>query len=383
MKRLCVLGSTGSIGTSTLDLVDLYPERFEVAALAARSRVDLIAEQCRRYRPSLIALFEEEAADEVRRLCPGVEVLSGIEGIAQAAVHSEVDIVVGAITGAAGLIPVYRALCAGKSVALANKETLVIAGEIVTRAARQRGVDIVPVDSEHSALHQCLRGARAGDVERLWLTASGGPFFGEPTRDLWRVTVEETLNHPTWDMGPKITVDSATLMNKGLEVIEAHHLFGLSADRISIAVHPQSVVHSMVEFIDGTFLAQMSITDMRSAILYALSDPERCPTRLPRFDPFAIPALRFHPPDFDRFPCLGLAYRALEQGRTYPAVLNAANEVAVERFLQGALPLAAIPSIIESALEKWEGSQADSLEAVLAADREGRRLATSALGTIS
>ncbi|HSR50901.1 MAG TPA: 1-deoxy-D-xylulose-5-phosphate reductoisomerase [Acidobacteriota bacterium] len=379
IKRLAVLGSTGSIGTSTLSVVDLYPERFQVATLAANGNVEEILRQCDKYQPRLVAMCDRDAAAQVRGARPELEVAEGRQGIVEAAVHSQVDVVVAAVTGAAGLPAVYKAVRAGKDVALANKETLVVAGQLIMSEVRRNKVRLMPIDSEHNALHQCLRGAKPGEVKRLWLTASGGPFHQQPQRDLSSVTVEQALDHPTWDMGPKISIDSATLMNKGLEVIEAHHLFSVAPDDISIAVHPQSVIHSMVEFIDGTFLAQMSITDMRSAILYALCDPERCPSRLPDFDPFSISALEFHRPDPERFPCIRLAYQALRQGATYPAVLNAANEVAVSRFLEGGLPLTAIAEIIERTLQQHQGGSTDSLEALLEADREGRRLAALAL----
>ncbi|HSR68515.1 MAG TPA: 1-deoxy-D-xylulose-5-phosphate reductoisomerase [Acidobacteriota bacterium] len=379
LKNLAVLGSTGSIGTSTLSIVDLYPERFGVATLAANGNVDEIVRQCDRYSPRLVAMCDREAAGELRRRRPEVTVAEGQEGIVEAATLAEVDVVVAAVTGAAGLPAVYKALEEGKDVALANKETLIAAGEVIMAQVRRTGVRLIPIDSEHNALHQCLRGAKEGEVKRLWLTASGGPFHQQPQRDLSQVTVEQALDHPTWSMGPKITIDSATLMNKGLEVIEAHHLFSIPPRDIAIAVHPQSVIHSMVEFVDGTFLAQMSITDMRSAILYALCDPERCPSRLPEFDVFSLPALEFHRPDPQRFPCIRLAYEALRMGGTAPAVLNAANEVAVGRFLQGGLALTAIPEIIERTLQQQQPVPADSLQAVLEADRQARRLATQAL----
>ena len=271
MKKLSILGSTGSIGKSALDLVDLYPDRFQISTLAARKSVDALYDQALKYRPQLIALWDEEAARDLQRRLPEIEVLSGQEGVIQAAVHPSVDTVVAAIEGAAGLVPTYRALLEKKDVALANKETLVMAGELIMSIVDKGESNLLPVDSEHSALHQCLRGAKKEEVHRLVLTASGGPFFDRSPEELEGVTVEEALNHPTWDMGPKITIDSATLMNKGLEVIEAYHLFGIQPDKISIVIHPQSVIHSMVEFVDGTVLAQMSITDMRSAILYALA----------------------------------------------------------------------------------------------------------------
>lgn len=375
MKKLSILGSTGSIGKSALDLVDLYPDRFQISTLAARKSVDALYDQALKYRPQLIALWDEEAARDLRRRLPEIEVLSGQEGVIQAAVHPSVDTVVAAIEGAAGLVPTYRALLEKKDVALANKETLVMAGELIMSIVDNGESSLLPVDSEHSALHQCLRGAKKEEIHRLVLTASGGPFFDRSPEELEGVTVEEALNHPTWDMGPKITIDSATLMNKGLEVIEAYHLFGIQPDQISIVIHPQSVIHSMVEFVDGTVLAQMSITDMRSAILYALAYPDRWPSNLPRLDLVSLSALEFHPPDREKFPCISLAYQALESGQTYPTALNAANEVAVHCFLGGTLPFTSIPEIIEEALNQHQPTPMKDLETVLEADRQARRKA--------
>lgn len=375
MKKLSILGSTGSIGKSALDLVDLYPDRFQISTLAARKSVDALYDQALKYRPQLIALWDEEAARDLRRRLPEIEVLSGQEGVIQAAVHPSVDTVVAAIEGAAGLVPTYRALLEKKDVALANKETLVMAGELIMSIVDKGESNLLPVDSEHSALHQCLRGAKKEEVRRLVLTASGGPFFDRSPEELEGVTVEEALNHPTWDMGPKITIDSATLMNKGLEVIEAYHLFGIQPDQISIVIHPQSVIHSMVEFVDGTVLAQMSITDMRSAILYALAYPDRWHSNLPRLDLVSLSALEFHPPDLEKFPCIRLAYQALESGQTYPTALNAANEVAVHCFLGGTLSFTSIPEIIEEALNQHQPTPMKDLETVLEADRQARRKA--------
>ncbi|MEE8349392.1 MAG: 1-deoxy-D-xylulose-5-phosphate reductoisomerase [Acidobacteriota bacterium] len=375
MKKLSILGSTGSIGQSTLALVDLYPDRFQVVSLAARKSVDALYAQARKYRPKVIALRDENAARELRERLPEVEVLSGEEGVTQAAIHPLVDVVVAAIEGAAGLVPTYHALLEKKDVALANKETLVMAGELIMSIVEKGEANLLPIDSEHSALHQCLRGARKDEVHRLVLTASGGPFFGRSREQLEGVTVEQALNHPTWDMGPKITIDSATLMNKGLEVIEAYHLFGVEPDHISIVIHPQSIIHSMVEFVDGTVLAQMSITDMRSAILYALAYPDRWNSNLPRLDLLALSALEFHPPDRDKFPCIRLAYQALENGQTYPTALNAANEVAVHHFLNGSLPFTSIPDIIEEVLNRHQPSQMEDLATVLEVDRRARQTA--------
>lgn len=383
MKRISILGSTGSIGKNVLSLVDLYPDRFQVVGLAAHARADLLCEQVLRYRPKTVALFDPEAAAELRLHLTGTTVLSGLEGVTETACQPDVDMVVAAITGAAGLLPTYHALQHKKDIALANKETLVMAGELIMPIVEANGVQLLPVDSEHTALHQCLRGARQEELRRLWLTASGGPFFRKSKQQLDAVTVEEALKHPTWQMGPKITVDSATLMNKGLEVIEAHHLFGVHGHQISIVIHPQSTVHSMVEFIDGTVLAQMSITDMRSAILYALSHPERWGSNLPSLDLFALGSLEFFPPDREKFPCIRLAYECLEKGGTYPAALNAANEVAVRFFLEGRIRFSVIPEIIEEVLNKHRPCPVQDLETVLEADRHAREEAVRLAGVLT
>ncbi|HON01348.1 MAG TPA: 1-deoxy-D-xylulose-5-phosphate reductoisomerase [Acidobacteriota bacterium] len=369
---LAVLGSTGSIGRSALSLVDLYPERLEVVGLAARKNVDELSRQITRYRPRMAAIFEPEAAERLRRSFPDLAVSCGTEGLAEVACHPAADVVVAATAGAAGLIPTYRAVEEGKKIALANKETLVMAGDLLITRAQASNALIVPVDSEHTALHQCLRGADKREVKRLVLTASGGPFLGLTRRNLERVTVQEALTHPTWSMGRKITVDSATLMNKGLEVIEAHHLFGFSAEQIGVVVHPQSVIHSIVEFVDGSMLAQMGITDMRACLLYAIGYPERWEGRLPRLDLCSLPALTFQSPDSETFPCLQLAYEALTKGGTAPAILSAANEVAVELFLQGRLAFTSIPVLIEQTLVRCPVRPADSLEVILEADRVAR-----------
>jgi 1-deoxy-D-xylulose-5-phosphate reductoisomerase len=375
MKRLAILGSTGSIGQSALSLVDMFPDRFQVVALAANARADLLREQADKYRPRIVALYEAEAASRLQESLPGMHVVSGREGVIAAAVAPEVEMVVAGISGAAGLEPTYHAIQAGKDVALANKETLVIAGHLIMQAAKSRGVQLLPVDSEHSALHQCLRGSPPADIGRLVLTASGGPFFGYSRKQLEQVSVEQALNHPTWRMGKKITVDSATLMNKGLEVIEAHHLFKVDSSQITVVIHPQSTVHSMVEFVDGTVLAQLSITDMRAAILYALSYPERWHSELPRLDLTRVGPLEFHPPDADLFPCLGMAYAALREGPSYPAALNAANEIAVDAFLRRRISFTAIPAVIDYVLQNHRSCTADTLEGVLEIDRMARKTA--------
>jgi len=376
MKKISILGSTGSIGRSALSVVELYPEEFQVVALAARANSQLLHEQCKRHKPRLVALLDAKAASDLIPLVEQVRVLSGIEGIIEVATHPDTDTVLSSISGAAGLVPTHKALLAGKKVALANKETLVMAGDLLMPLVHKRGGLLVPVDSEHTALHQCLRGTRIDEVKRLILTASGGPFWSKTRQELRDVTVSEALDHPTWTMGRKITIDSATLMNKGLEVIEAHHLFGVDGEKISVLIHPQSIVHSLVEFVDGTLLAQLSITDMRSAILYALSYPERKETKLPKLDLAALPDLAFSEPDTDRFPCLRLAYQALNAGHTYPAVLNAANEVAVARFLQHAIPFTAIPEVIEEVMEHHIPEAVDDLERLLQIDQQARSEAT-------
>ena len=373
MKKISILGSTGSVGRSTLSLVDLNPDRFRVVGLAARRNAGLLLEQARNTSPLAVALHDREQAAWLRQQLPGTPVLEGQEGVARLAAESDADMVVAAITGAAGLVPTLSAILGGRDVALANKEALVMAGELVMRKAREAQVRLLPVDSEHSAIHQCLSGEKKAQIRRILLTASGGPFFRKSLRELGKVTVQEALNHPTWKMGPKITVDSATLMNKGLEVIEAHHLFGLRPGQVEIVIHPQSIVHSMVEFVDGAIMAQLGITDMRLPVGYALSYPDRCNLPVPSLDLFSLPPLEFHPPDPVKFPCLRLAREALQQGQTYPAALNAANEVAVGLFLEGRISFPAIPAIVEGVLDTHGPQEPDSLEVVLEADRMSRR----------
>ncbi len=375
MKKLAILGSTGSIGRSALSLVDLHPERFEVETLAAGSRIDELYEQALRYRPSLVAVHDPDCARTLHGRLDGTRVVSGIEGVVAAACASPVETVVAGISGAVGLLPTYQALLHGKRVALANKETLVMAGDLIMKAVSDNNGCLLPVDSEHGALHQCLQGVPQKKVKRIVLTASGGPFLEKSVAEMRAATVEEALRHPTWSMGPKITIDSATLMNKGLEVIEAHHLFGMPGGQISVVIHPQSMIHSLVEFVDGNFLAQMGVADMRSPILYALSYPDQWDSKLPALDLFSIPPLRFFPPDTSRFPCLRLAYESLERGLTFPAALNAANEVAVEAFLSRRIPFYAIPEIIDEVLQRHEGIAVTDLETVMEADRISRQMA--------
>jgi 1-deoxy-D-xylulose-5-phosphate reductoisomerase len=377
MQKLAILGSTGSIGQSALDLVDLYPEEFKVVALAANQNSELLFEQAEKYRPDLVVLHNQEAATTLKQQLPGIRVGSGTEGLVEVSCHPDATVVLSSIMGAAGLQPTYYAILQGRRVALANKESLVTAGALLVDLARRQGSVLLPVDSEHSALHQCLRGAESSHVQRLLLTASGGPFLNLPYERMADVTVAQALEHPTWDMGPKITIDSATLMNKGLEVIEAHHLFATPPDRISVAVHPQSVVHSIVEFIDGTMLAQLSITDMRTSLLYAFSYPDRWESRLPHVDLFSLPPLRFEAPDTKRFPCLNLAFHALQVGGSFPTALNAANEVAVGLFLDGRIPFLGIPTLIEETLARHTRVDIESLEVVLETDKQARKITES------
>ena len=376
MKQLAILGSTGSIGVTTLDIVARFPERFAVVALAAGKNVERLAEQVRRFRPTLVAVGDCACADQLARLVPefGGHIAYGAAGLEAVATAPRAELVVSALVGALGLMPTLRAIEAGKQVALANKEVLVVAGELVTRAARQAGVDLFPLDSEHNAIFQALRGHRREEVRRIILTASGGPFLRRPLTELRSVTRDDALRHQTWKMGNKITIDSATLMNKGLEVIEAHWLFGLPPEQISVVIHPQSIVHSMVEYIDGSVLAQLGIPDMSIPISYILAYPERLPLDyLPALNLAQAANLQFAEPDLAKFQCLSLAYRALRAGGTVPAVLNAANEVVVAAFLDGALQFLDIPRILSDVLDAHVSSAAKDLDTLLAADCWARK----------
>jgi 1-deoxy-D-xylulose-5-phosphate reductoisomerase len=376
MKRVTILGATGSIGLRTLELVSSFPDEFEVAGLAARgSNVEMVAELCRKYAPRAVALLDREARDRLARLLPAPhpELLAGVEGLAALAGEVEADVVVSALVGGVGLLPTMAAIEAGRTMALANKETLVMAGSLMTAAARRRNVTLLPVDSEHSAVFQCLVGHNRGDVHRVLLTASGGPFREWPRETFDRVRIEDALKHPTWKMGAKITIDSATLMNKGLEIIEARWLFDLSPDQVQVIVHPQSVVHSMVEYVDGSVIAQLGVADMGIPILYALTYPERRPTPAARLDLTRTGVLSFFEPDPVKFPCLRLARAALERGGTAPVVLNAANEVVVAAFLAGRLRFVEIPELIERALGDVPSGPLASIDQCVAVDVDARR----------
>jgi 1-deoxy-D-xylulose-5-phosphate reductoisomerase len=374
VKRIAILGSTGSIGQSALAVVDAHADRLRVVGLAAGENVGLLADQIARYRPSIAAMASTAALDRLRPLVPPGVTLGGTgrEGLVAVASHPDVDLVLCASAGTDGLEAVVAAIEHGKTVALANKEVLVMAGRLVTEAASRRGVTILPVDSEHNAIHQCLHGRPPSEIARLVLTASGGPFRGRSASDLSKVSAEDALKHPTWQMGRKITIDSATLMNKGLEVIEARWLFGVGPDQIDVVIHPQSVVHSMVELTDGSLIAQMGVTDMRLPIQYAFSYPERWRAPLPRLDLARAGRLDFEVPDTEAFPCLRLAYRALGAGGSAPLVLNAANEIAVARFLEGRVAFSMIPQVIERTLDAHTPAEAETLEAVRALDRWAR-----------
>jgi 1-deoxy-D-xylulose-5-phosphate reductoisomerase len=373
-----ILGSTGSIGRNTLRVIEaLGEERFRIVALGAGRNIETLAGQVARHLPELVSVETEAAAHELRtqlfkRNVDLPRIVIGEEGLIEVATHERANCVVSATVGAVGFVPTLRALEAGKRVALANKETLVMAGELMTRAAQQSGAELLPVDSEHNALHQCLRGEQAVEVRRIILTASGGPFRTKDKAQMREATVSEALRHPTWSMGAKITIDSATLMNKGLEVIEAHWLFGFEADQIDIVVHPESVVHSMVELIDGSVIAQLGVTDMRHAIQYALTYPERHSCELPPLDLTALSTLHFEAPDLDRFPCIALAYRALRAGGTLPAALNAANEEAVRAFIDERICLTDIPRVIQSVMDQHAIQPVTELDVVLNTDRAAR-----------
>jgi len=377
MKRIAILGSTGSIGQSALSVVDAHPRRLQVVGLAAGENADLFAAQITRYRPGVVAMATGAALDRLAASLPANVAMAGTgrDGLVAVASHPDAELVLCASSGTEALEAVLAAIELGKTIALANKEVLVMAGGIVTEAARRRGVAILPVDSEHNAIHQCLHGRHVSELKRLVLTASGGPFRGRSSSDLSAVSTEDALRHPTWRMGRKITIDSATLMNKGLEVIEAHWLFGVRADQIDVVIHPQSVVHSMVELVDGSLVAQLGVTDMRLPIQYAFSYPERWAGPMASLDLVGAGRLEFDAPDTEAFPCLGLAYRALEAERSLPVVLNAANEIAVAQFLDRRLGFTSIPQVIESTMNAHRPAGVATLSAVREVDRWAREYA--------
>ncbi len=380
---VAILGSTGSIGCNSLRVIEsLSTARMRVVALAAGTNVQRLADQIAAHFPELVSVDNEGVAHDLRaslfaRNIDLPRIVTGEAGLVEVATHPDADCVISATVGAVGFLPTLKALEMGKRVALANKETLVMAGELMTEAARKSGAELLPVDSEHNALHQCLRGERREEVRRIILTASGGPFRTKNKAEMKLASVSEAMQHPTWNMGAKITIDSATLMNKGLEVIEAHWLFGFGADEIDIVVHPESVVHSMIEMIDGSVIAQMGVTDMRHAIQYALTYPERHSCQLPPLDLTSVSGLHFEAPDRDRFPCIDLAYRALSEGGTLPAAMNAANEEAVSAFLNERICLTEIPQIIEAVMNDHPNQPAKDIETILEADRHARLAAVS------
>ena len=387
MKRIAILGSTGSIGKSTLNIVETFPDRFSVVSMAAGNNVDLAFEQARRWRPEILSMGSTDAADRLfdklkqAGLSGDVEVVHGSAGTVKVSTHPDAEFVVSAIVGVAGLEATYAAVKAGKTVGLANKECLVTAGDLIVAEAHKQAKPLLPIDSEHNAIHQCLRGGRRHEVHRIWLTASGGPFLDMPKRHFAHITVEQALSHPTWKMGKRITIDSATMMNKGFEIIEACRLFDMPASQVSVLVHPQSTVHSMVEFVDGSLLAQLSVTDMQLPILYALTYPERIASNL-RFPVSGLHQLDFRPPDMDKFPCLRLAYEAVEAGGAKSIALNAADEVTVAAFLDGALGFDDIPSTIEAVVRETPAEKPESIEQVLEMDADARRRTRHRLGEV-
>ena len=387
MRHIAILGSTGSIGRSTLSVVDSYPDRFEVVSLAAGKNLDAAFDQACRWKPKLVSVAEAKDAEALRARLrsagfTATDVTHGPAGTVKVATHPDADFVVSAIVGVAGLEATYEAVRAGKTVGLANKECLVAAGELITAEARRQGKPLLPIDSEHNAVHQCLRGGRMEEVERIWLTASGGPFLNTPRSQFASITVQQALNHPTWKMGQRITIDSATLMNKGFEVIEACRLFHVPAEKVQVMVHPQSTIHSMVEFVDGSILAQFSVTDMRLPILYALTYPERIQSDL-RFPVMDLRHLDFSVPDMDKFPCLGLAYESAQAGGAKPVALNAADEVAVAAFLERTIGFSDIPRIVSGVLAETRSRNFESIKEVLRADAEARQTAREHVDRLS
>jgi 1-deoxy-D-xylulose-5-phosphate reductoisomerase len=378
MKSLAILGSTGSIGRKALEIVSKFPAEFQIKTLTAKSSVERLAQQIQDFRPEMVALHDHYSADALKERLPRdlkIEIMHGKEGYRAAACWDGVDTIVAAMVGAAGLESTLAAIAAGKEIALANKETLVMAGAIVTQAVRAKGTRLMPIDSEHSAIFQCLQGQRREDLEKIILTASGGPFLRTPADAFKQITPDQALRHPNWNMGAKISIDSATMMNKGLEIIEAKWLFDLSCDQIEVMVHPQSIIHSMVAYQDGSIIAQMGIPDMQAAIAYALSCPRRLALKQPLPDLIHMGALTFEPPDVLRFPCLELAFSALRTGGSMPAVLNAANEIAVEAFLAGKLSFSGIYNVIYDTMDQCKTEPHPDIETILAADRWSREIA--------
>lgn len=373
MKNLLILGSTGSIGINALNVIRKFPEKFKVSALTVNTRIDLLEPQIKEFRPPFVVVKNKELAEELkRRIASETKVLSGSEGFVYAASNLDYDILIGAMVGFAGLVPTIEAIKRGKRIALANKETLVVAGELVTDLAEKHKAEIIPVDSEHSAIFQCLTGENPDEVEKLILTASGGPFRKMNKDEFDEVSVEDALNHPNWKMGNKITIDSATMMNKGLEVIEAHWLFNLPREKIDVVIHPQSIIHSMVQFVDGSIKAQMGLPDMKLPIQYALTYPERLVNDFPRTSLTEISSLTFYEPDMHKFECLELAYKTLDSGGTAPCILNAANEVAVEKFLQKEIKFSDIPALICNALDHFDNHKHPELETIIEQDKQTR-----------
>ncbi|MDP4204366.1 MAG: 1-deoxy-D-xylulose-5-phosphate reductoisomerase [Bacteroidota bacterium] len=377
MKRIALLGSTGSIGTQALDVIASHPDKFEVEVLTANNSVELLIEQARIFKPNVVVIANESKYELVKEALKGesVKVFAGADAISQVVQMSSVDVVLTAMVGYSGLIPTIRAIEAGKNIALANKETLVVAGDLITRLAKEKGVSLYPVDSEHSAIFQCLTGEFMNPIEKIYLTCSGGPFRGMSQEQLEKVTLEDALKHPNWDMGAKITIDSATMMNKGFEVIEAKWLFGLTPEQIDVIIHPQSIVHSIVQFCDGSMKAQMGLPDMRLPIQYALSFPERFTSSFPRFNFLNYPNLTFEQPNPDVFRCLGIAYEALRKGGNMACVLNAANEIVVQAFLNKEIRFVDIPTIIGEVMEKASYIASPSLEDYMETDRISRIMA--------
>lgn len=382
MKHLSILGSTGSIGVSTLEIVAAYPDRFRIIALTAGKNLELLARQIRQFSPRIAAVASEDDIPTLKEMCTGldVDIIGGMDGLITAATASETEMVVAAIVGAAGLAPTAAAVRAGKDIALANKETLVTAGHLFMEMVSRYGVKLYPVDSEHSAVFQSIEGHRSQDISKIILTASGGPFRNTPVEQLAHVTVRDALNHPNWSMGRKITIDSATMMNKGLEVLEARWLFDVPVDKIEVNIHPQSIIHSMVEYVDGCVIAQLGTPDMKAPIAYALSYPERIATGVKQLDLTDFSGLTFFKPDVDKFRCLALAYRAINDGESMPAVMNAANEIAVEAFLNGKIGFMHIADVIERTMDTHQAHDLKSIDEVLQADSWGRDTALAICG---